>query len=103
MDTTVDTTEPTVTFCPQSSTYTVSLDTPSREVTWIEPTATDNSGVAPMVIQSHRSGESFHIGATDVMYLFTDEAGNQASCSFVIMGNYHSMWMLRLMLLYQHE
>ncbi|XP_072014217.1 hyalin-like [Amphiura filiformis] len=81
----VDTTEPMVTYCPQSSTYTVPLGTSSRVVTWLEPTASDNSRVSPMVMQSHQSGESFNIGPTDVMYLFIDEAGNQATCSFVIM------------------
>ena len=67
--------------------YTVSLGTLSMVATWTEPTATDNSGVAPTVTQSHQPGESFNVGTTEVTYTFTDMAGNEAMCLFTISGN----------------
>ena len=84
----VDSSPPTINGCPQSSTYTVSIGTPSRIVIWTEPTATDDSGVAPTVVSTHRPGESFPVGTTVVTYIFADQEGNDATCSFTIMGNY---------------
>ena len=56
--------------------------------TWVEPTATDNSGVPPTVTQTHRPGDSFPVGMTQVTYTFTDMAGNEAICVFsVTIGN----------------
>ena len=63
------------------------LGTNSRVVTWTEPTATDDSGVTPTVVQSHSSGDMFPVGTTQVMYTFTDAAGNMAMCTFSITGN----------------
>ncbi len=58
-----------------------------QEVFWTEPTATDNSGVTPRLIQSHFPGTIFPMGITRVLYLFTDMAGNEAQCTFTITGN----------------
>ena len=84
----VDSSPPTINDCPPSSTYTVPIGTPSRVVTWTEPTATDDSGVAPTVVSTHQPGESFPVGTTEVIYIFADQEGNDATCSFTIMGNY---------------
>ena len=57
-------------------------------VTWMEPTATDNSNMVPTVTQSHQSGDSFPVGTMQVTYTFADQQGNEAFCSFdVIIGN----------------
>ncbi|XP_072051832.1 uncharacterized protein [Amphiura filiformis] len=85
--TAIDGNPPVVTSCPPSSTYTVPLGTSSRVVTWQEPTATDNSGIPPTVLQTHRSGDAFPVGDTRVSYTFTDREGNEAFCSFNIMVN----------------
>ncbi len=53
-------------------------------VSWTEPTASDNSGVTPVVTQSHRPGQNFPIGTTQVSYSFNDLAGNPAVCSFTV-------------------
>ena len=66
---------------------TVPFGTPSRAVTWIEPTATDDCGV-PTVRQTYRPGQSFNVGVTQVNYLFTDSSGNEEVCSFTITGKY---------------
>ena len=82
----VDSIAPVIFGCPQSSTYTVAFGTTSRIVTWIEPTATDNSGGQPTVIKSHQPGDSFPVGTTQVTYTFRDQGGNEAMCSFPVMG-----------------
>ena len=64
---------------------------PSQVVTWIEPTATDNSGMTPTVTQSHQPGDSFPPGVTEVTYAFSDLAGNEAVCVFAITGNSSSL------------
>ena len=54
-------------------------------VPWIEPSATDNSGATPTLIaRSHQPGDSFPVGTTQVMYTFTDMAGNEATCTFSV-------------------
>ncbi len=87
----VDTTAPVISGCPNSETYFVSPGTPSTPVTWIKPTATDNSGEQPMVVESHQPGENFPVGTTSVTYTFTDSSMNQAQCAFTITGNYHRL------------
>ncbi|XP_071943009.1 uncharacterized protein [Antedon mediterranea] len=55
-------------------------------VTWVEPTATDNSGETPVPVADYTSSDNmFAIGKTTVQYNVSDSAGNlNASCSFVI-------------------
>ena len=62
----------------------IPFGTTSINVPWTEPTATDNSGMTPTVTQSHQPGDSFNAGITQVVYTFTDVAGNQATCSFSV-------------------
>ena len=69
-------------------TITVPFGTSSRIVTWVEPTATDACGGTVSRTQSHNPGANFGIGVTQVMYTFTDQAGNQAMCTFTISGKY---------------
>ena len=66
----------------------ISVGTTSRVVTWIEPTAVDNSGGQPTVIRSHQPGSTFPVGTTQVTYTFRDAVGNEATCSFEITGNF---------------
>ncbi|XP_038049695.1 uncharacterized protein LOC119723206 [Patiria miniata] len=60
------------------------LPTLSVRVTWDEPSAEDDDGVAPMVESSHSSGDEFPVGITDVTYNATDMAGNTKICSFSV-------------------
>ena len=53
-------------------------------VTWTEPIATDNSGMTPTVTQTHQPGDRFPVGTTRVTYTFSDIAGNQAMCFFMV-------------------
>ena len=83
-ETVLDTTPPEVSNCPDSRTSEVPFGTPSLTVVWIEPTATDDSGLVSRVSQSHRPGDSFTVGTTSVTYRFTDPSGNQADCAFTV-------------------
>ena len=80
-----DVNPPVIINCPQPVSYTVlPPGHKSIRITWIEPTATDDSGASPTVSQSHRPGDLFFVGSTKVEYAFTDREGNQARCSFII-------------------
>ncbi|MCB1098771.1 MAG: HYR domain-containing protein [Verrucomicrobiae bacterium] len=50
---------------------------------WIAPTASDNVSVSSLV-SSHQPGADFPVGATQVTYTATDEAGNEAVAAFTI-------------------
>ena len=52
-------------------------------VSWVEPTATDNSG-SQTLTSSHSSGSSFGIGVTIVTYTSTDLTGNSMRETFSV-------------------
>ncbi len=79
-----DTIPPLITGCPDTIEIMIPVGMSSVNATWIEPTATDNSGITPTVTKSHQPGDSFPIGLTQVTYTFTDLAGNVATCEFSI-------------------
>ena len=53
-------------------------------MSWVEPTATDNSGVVNLSSRSRAPGSFFVVGSTDVTYVFVDGTGNSAACSFSV-------------------
>ena len=72
------------TYCPSNITIDDATTTQVR-VTWQVPTATDNSGVVPLVFSNKQSGQYFDVpGSYEVQYTATDESGNTATCSFRI-------------------
>ena len=75
---------PVFTFCPNDITIDGVTGVEIR-VNWQEPSATDNSGVAPSLTSSRRSGDRFSVpGSYEVVYKAVDGAGNEATCSFRI-------------------
>ncbi len=54
-------------------------------ITYLEPLATDNSGVVTIDSRSHTPGLFFNTGITQVVYVFVDPTGNSATCSFSIL------------------
>ena len=58
----------------------------SQQAEWTEPTCIDNSGLPTSVLQTHRSGDTFNLGSTQVSYICSDAAGNQETCDFTITG-----------------
>ena len=87
----VDNIPPVISGCPND--VQVPLQSGNSAIAnWVEPTATDDSGVEPTSSRSHIPGTSFNSGVTPVTYRFFDMAGNQAMCTFnVIVGKLHSV------------
>ena len=82
-----DTIPPTIMSCPSTeitSKITDNSDSAATVMTvsWIEPTAVDESGNVTLLVKTHSSGQIFKVGSTTVMYLFADSSNNIASCSF---------------------
>ncbi len=78
-----DTFAPVVSNCPPNGL----MITPVNEIcgataTWAEPVAIDNCGNVT-VESSHSPGDTFFI-TTTVLYTFSDDAGNDSFCSFII-------------------
>ena len=73
--------------CPSDVAATTECNTAGRNVTWQPATATDDSGTATLVSQSHQVGQFFVVGTTIVTYVFADPSGNTGSCSFTVTVN----------------
>lgn len=88
----VDNVVPEILSCPSDLVSEVPVEASGSSVTWTSPVVTDNSGLAPTVTSSSIPGSFFLRGTTQVTYTFTDNSGNQVSCSFsvtVIAGEYY--------------
>lgn len=81
---TIDNTPPVISGCPSSITVNSVSDNNQVSVTWLEPTATDNSGQIPTVVSSRSPGDMFPIGSTVVGYTFVDGNNNPATCTFTV-------------------
>ncbi|MBT1701936.1 HYR domain-containing protein [Chryseosolibacter indicus] len=77
-----DQSPPVITKCPSNITL-VANTSCNAIATWLAPTANDNSGSVTLT-SSHKSGNSFPIGRTEVTYTATDLSGNSSTCSFFI-------------------
>ena len=71
-------------MCVDDVSTTIPLNQGGTTVTWIEPTATDNSGTVTISSQSHAPGDFFATGVTSVTYVFVDPSGNGVSCIFSV-------------------
>ena len=79
---TADTTPPVINGI-DDITVVIELGTATvSQVTWVEPTATDNSGTVTLVSRTHTPNAFFTIGTTPVTYTFSDPSGNTASTTF---------------------
>ena len=57
----------------------------AKRIIWTVPQATDNSGVTPTVHHVGKGpGDVFIEGIHSVKYIFTDDSGNKAECSFQV-------------------
>ncbi|XP_038057906.1 hyalin-like [Patiria miniata] len=79
----LDTQPPTFTGCPAQRQSLLPSGSDRVIVTWTEPVGSDNIGITNTE-RSHRPGDSFSFGVTQVTYTFSDRAGNQASCIFSV-------------------
>ena len=86
-----DGTPPTIINCPTNLQVTAPIGS-QTEVSWTDPTATDDSGGPVTMVRTHASGSTFPPGDTTVTYRFRDQAGNEASCAFTISSKYFIVW-----------
>lgn len=80
----VDTTPPTITGCPSDQEVVIELGEPGGTASWPEPTASDLSGVAQLIVRSAEPGSFFLVQDTLVTYTFVDNANNEATCQFTV-------------------
>ena len=83
--------------CPQPLVVRVRADETTGFVTWVEPTATDNSGpVTPVMTTSIVNGADLTAAGTPmtVSYTATDRFGNVNQCDFTVdvVGQYKSVF-----------
>ncbi|XP_033625617.1 hyalin-like isoform X1 [Asterias rubens] len=84
---TFDTVHPVISGCPSDTVLPLGMTVAN----WIEPTATDNSGNLPIIIKSHEPGTNFSEGNTTVSYIAIDDAGNQATCTFIVVVSFDTL------------
>jgi hypothetical protein len=77
-----DTTPPVLNGVPDSVTVTTTGD--SAVVSWVAPTATDDTDPSPTVSCDPVSGSTFGLGTTTVTCTATDASGNSATASFEV-------------------
>ncbi|KAJ8035384.1 Hyalin [Holothuria leucospilota] len=78
-----DVTEPVITNCPVI--IFTSTCGKKEKVSWLEPTATDNSKRSVQIKASEKPGDTFTVGNHSAIYTFEDESGNTALCTFVVL------------------
>jgi HYR domain len=77
-----DTTDPVLHDIPAAINTTTTGS--SATVSWVDPTATDDTDPAPVVTCAPQSGSAFGLGVTTVTCTAMDQAGNDASASFTV-------------------
>lgn len=82
----VDSTLPSIAGVPTNISITANGNGCSAPVTWTEPTAFDNCGVASLSSNSS-NGQVFSEGTTTVIYTATDFCGNATTASFTVTVN----------------
>ena len=75
--------KPIISNMPNDITHDTDSGLATAVVTWIEPTATDNSGIQTLT-STHEPGSSFDIGVTTVTYTSTDPSGLETTETFSV-------------------
>ncbi|XP_041457583.1 mucin-17-like [Lytechinus variegatus] len=83
VSTTGDTNPPVISGCPENQFITAPPGSSSVLVTWIPPTATDDTGIVTLTGDS-TPGSSFPVGTTSVRYEARDSSGLVSRCTFQI-------------------
>ena len=81
-----DNTLPVISGCPADTTVYSEDENPlscAQEVSWIEPTASDNCELTNFT-SNMNPGDEFPLGKTTVTYIATDASGNSSTCSFKV-------------------
>ncbi|KAJ8047549.1 Hyalin [Holothuria leucospilota] len=82
----VDDKIPNIRNCPDDFTASYQIGSDSATATWVEPTASDDSGYAYLHSKTNEPGSIFHLWTFmhSVTYTFSDAANNIALCTFFI-------------------
>ena len=78
-----DTTPPLIT-CPDDMSKGFDAGSTSGIVTFTGESATDDSGITPIIDCTPASGDTFIVGANQVTCIATDASSNSESCTFAI-------------------
>ena len=84
----MDTTPPTINFCPDNIKETVETGVKTASVSWTEPGATDLSGNVTQSVKSRVPTSFSTLRDTQVKYIFVDDSGNEAVCEFFVSFTY---------------
>ena len=80
-----DTENPAITGCPASQSLETDPGETSTDVSWIEPSVSDNSNDFTLTFNGPgTNGGSYEMGVTTVSYTAVDGSGNEAYCTFTI-------------------
>ncbi|XP_072175625.1 uncharacterized protein [Diadema setosum] len=74
---------PDLSGCSGNLSVSTDMGNDTATVTWMPPTASDNSGSASL-LSTYDPGDAFPIGSTDVNYTAVDGSGNTFTCIFTI-------------------
>ena len=77
-------TSPKITSCPRTIKKSIKAGASDAIVSWVEPVATDDSGIVPLVSKSHATGSTFGLGSTVVKYTFGRTPMDTSSCVFTV-------------------
>ena len=79
----IDSGPPVISGCPSDIVVTADASCQAA-VTWIDPTATDNCGLASFTSTGGAAGSFFAVGQHTITYTAIDNCGNTSTCSFLI-------------------
>ncbi|XP_072181951.1 hyalin-like [Diadema setosum] len=83
--TVIDVVPPVITDCPNSQSLSTMPGLPHSRVSWTEPLAADNSDQVSLVFNGPGTNNgTYSIGEHNVSYTAIDDAGNMATCQFVV-------------------
>ncbi len=71
---------PSITGCPNHINVNLPQGNSDVVVTWNEPSTSETVGISRN--ETHQPGSRFTNGVSTVQYIFTDQAGNSAICTF---------------------
>ncbi|XP_054758092.2 hyalin-like [Lytechinus pictus] len=80
----VDDEKPVWSSCPSNMTVMAIVGTNFQNVSWTQPTVTDNSGNDPIRSNNPRSSQLFSGGTWPLVYTATDDSGNVGTCEFFV-------------------
>ena len=98
-----DDVDPPKVTCPENIIQYVVPGITSVNVTFLNATATDNSGIASFVNVSQTSGSLFALGTTNVRYVFEDPSGNIGTCNFRVTVNDTASKSINITILYSSQ